>query len=305
MPSEPEPPALAIVVMGYRNAATIVAAVRSVLGQVAPEPFEVLVVTSGGDGSAARVRAAFANVPVHDSPVRLLPGGARNAGIARTTAPIVSFLAADCEARPGWVAGRLRAHRRGHRAVASAMANAGPRRPAPLASLYLLYALRLPGRGAGPVTWPDPAVHGLSLERSLLDELGPFDEEVRIGEDTIVAKRLAERGAGIWFDPSIQVAHRGPATLIDLVTEEYRRGQRVAKAVALPPKSHRSVWRILNAERRSITSAVASALRHTWAHAPQERRALILCVPWMLAGATARRIGRLSGDRQRRRAGPG
>lgn len=135
MPSRPEAPALAVVVMGYRNAGTIVAAVRSVLSQDADEPFEVCVVTSGGDASASRLRAAFPGVPVLESPVRLLPGGARNAGIARTAAPLVSFLAADCEARPGWVAGRLRAHRSGHRAVAAAMASAAARRPAALASI--------------------------------------------------------------------------------------------------------------------------------------------------------------------------
>jgi hypothetical protein len=45
-------PHMAVVVMGYRNAATITAAVRSVVEQDAPEPFEVLVVTSGGDHTA-------------------------------------------------------------------------------------------------------------------------------------------------------------------------------------------------------------------------------------------------------------
>jgi glycosyltransferase involved in cell wall biosynthesis len=301
MPSASETPsrpaALTVVVLGYRNAATIVAAVRSVLTQVAADPFEVVVVTSGGDDSADRVRAAFPHAAVYDSPSRLLPGQARNAGIARTTAPIVSFLAADCEARPGWISARLCQHRAGHRAVASGMANAGPRRPAALADLYLLYASRLPGRGAGLVTWPDPAVHGLSFERGLLDELGRFDEDVRIGEDTIVAKRLAEMGVGIWFDPGVQIAHRGPATLVELVTDEYRRGWRLARFVASPPHLHGSLRWVLREELRLVAGAVTAAFRQAWVNAPRERRALVLCTPWMLAGAAARRLGRVRGVR--------
>ena len=49
------PPALSVVVMGYRNADTIDGAVRSVLGQDGAA-VEVLVVTSGGDRSAQIVR---------------------------------------------------------------------------------------------------------------------------------------------------------------------------------------------------------------------------------------------------------
>ena len=39
--------ALSVVVMGYRNRDTIVRAVRSVVDQASPGPFEVVVVTSG------------------------------------------------------------------------------------------------------------------------------------------------------------------------------------------------------------------------------------------------------------------
>lgn len=299
MPSPSETPALAVVVMGYRNAPTIVASLRSVVTQVAPEPFEVIVVTSGGDDSAALVRAAFQDIPVHESGTRLLPGAARNAGIARTTAPIVSFLAADCDARPGWVSARLRAHRAGYRAVAAAIAHAGPRRPAPLANHYLLYAPRLAGRGRGPVRWPDPAVHGLSFERSLLAELGSFDEQVRIGEDTAAAKRLDELGVEIWFEPDVQVAHRGPTTFVELVVEEYGRGWRVAQVFPPPAHAHASPRQIVREERRLVTRAVKKAFRLTWAHAPHERLTLLICTPWMIAAAAARRLGRFRGARSR------
>lgn len=292
MPNAPEGPALGVVVLGYQNAHTIVAAVRSVLSQGSREAIEVVVVTSGGDDSAARVRAEFPDVPVHESAKRLMPGGARNLGVALTSAPFVAFLAADCEARPGWIGARLRAHRRGYRAVASAMTVAGPRRAALLAHLFLLYCSRLPGRGEGVVAWPDPAAHGLSFERKLLDELGPFDEEVRVGEDTKVAERLAQMGVEVWFEPEVQTAHRGPTTFGALMSDEYRRGGLIAGTTVSSTYLRHPLRDVRRQARRVVAVIPIAAFRQVWSFAPTERAALLGCWPWMVAGAIARRFGR-------------
>lgn len=62
-------------------------------------------------------------------PARLLPGAVRNLGIAATSAPYVSFLAADCRAERGWAAGRLAAHRAGAPAVSGIMSPGPPAHP--------------------------------------------------------------------------------------------------------------------------------------------------------------------------------
>src|SRR5205807_246568 len=74
-------PVLTVVVMGYRNEATILRSIRSVVDQSSDDPFEIVVVTSGGDHSADLVAQAFPHLSVVDSSSRLFPGGARNAGI--------------------------------------------------------------------------------------------------------------------------------------------------------------------------------------------------------------------------------
>ena len=125
----PDDVAISVVVMGYRNRDTILAALTSIVEQMTPEPYEVLVVVSGDDGSAAAVKREHPDQRVVESPARLLPGGARNVGVANTRGPIVAFLAADCIAEPGWIAARLAAHRAGHALVASAMTHGGPDRP--------------------------------------------------------------------------------------------------------------------------------------------------------------------------------
>src|SRR5690606_13741993 len=75
-------PALTVVVMGYRNQETIGEALTSLVEQDSPEPFEVVVVTSGGGRSAAVARETAPGIQVVDSPTRLMPGGARNAGVS-------------------------------------------------------------------------------------------------------------------------------------------------------------------------------------------------------------------------------
>src|SRR5688572_16592737 len=94
---------MSVVVMGYNNAATIASAIESLLGQVSPAQLEIVVVTSGADPSAAIVRSRFPEVRLIDSHERLMPGGARNAGLESSAGENLAFLAADCIAMPGWV----------------------------------------------------------------------------------------------------------------------------------------------------------------------------------------------------------
>ena len=282
-------PELSVVVMGYLNGDTIEAAVRSVVGQVGSEAVEVVVVTSGGDDSAARVRRAFPELPVIESPTRLLPGGARNAGVAATGGTFVAFLAADCTAEPGWVAGRLAAHRAGHDAVGAAAVPTGRVTSAGWAYQYLLYAARLPGRPAGELPPFDDAGHGLSLRRSLLEEVGPFDEGMRIGEDTVVLQRLARAGVPVWYEPSVRAGHPVPASLRALLEDSSERGARRARfwddrpprtgRLALAATSTRRVWQRLHWTWRRVSRT-----------SPSDRPRLARVLPWAVAGAVAGQV---------------
>ena len=82
---------------------------------------EIIVVNTNGGDALKLLRDAGIGVPVHQRAERLYVGAARNIGIAETKAPFVAFLASDCLAAPGWVSERVRLHRAGARAVASAV----------------------------------------------------------------------------------------------------------------------------------------------------------------------------------------
>ncbi len=282
-------PVLTVVVMGFQNEDTIADSIRSVLAQEADAQFEVVVITSGGDRSGDLVRDLFPDLPLVESPRRLMPGGARNEGVRISKGEFVAFLAADCLAGPGWVNARIRAHQAGHRATAGAMTNARPDRPWAWASLYLNYRERLSTRPAGVVAWPDPTAHSLSIERSLLDELAGFEDRLRIGEDTAVARRLAERGVPVWFEPQAVAAHVGPASTAEFLREQYQRGARFARENAVAPPGGGSRRRLLAFETVRFTRAVRSSMRAGWRH---DRRRALLAFPWMVAGALALRLGR-------------
>ncbi|RWD31997.1 glycosyltransferase [Mesorhizobium sp.] len=76
-----ERPELAVVVIGLRAPAELVAAVRSALDQNAP--FEVVVVNSGGGDVQALLGRAGLDVRVIEVGQRLFAGAARNIGLRR------------------------------------------------------------------------------------------------------------------------------------------------------------------------------------------------------------------------------
>jgi len=237
-------PALSVVVFGYRNEATILRAVRSLLDQESDDHVEVIVATSGGDRSAALVRDAFPDMKVAESPTRLLPGGVRNLGAALATGEIVTFLEADCVARPGWVRNRIALHGAGHDAVASALSNMASDGVVAKAALYLVHGGRLAGHPAGPAH--DYQAYGLSFTRDLFDRAGPFDEMLRSYEDTVMADRLESLGVVPWFDPSVCIEHDGPATLVEMLRDQYVRAQRDSwvELLRLPAGRHRHRWEL-------------------------------------------------------------
>ena len=281
--------------MGYQNEATIVAAVASLLDQAAPEPFEVVVVTSGGDDSAAAVAALADDVTVVDSAERLLPGGTRNAGVAATRGEIVAFLAADCLAEPGWVAARLAAHRSGHPVVAGAMTCALPAGLSAWASHFTLFGHRLPGIGPREISHPDPATHGLSFERAILERIGPFDSDLLIGEDTDAARRLAASNIPVWFDPGARTAHRGPRDTRALLADQRRRTRISARAKGaslVPISPTQAVWRYPSA----CLLGTGRTVRVAWRNGRGDRLRLLLCLPWI---ALARAAGQAGTYRER------
>ncbi len=275
-------PELACIVLALGNPPSVLDAVRSLLDQ--NEPCELVVVHSQGRGLAAALAAGGLAVTVIEREERLFPGSARNLGLAATRAPFVAFLAADCQAEPGWVAARLAAHRAGALAVASAVTHRARRNLAAWASYVSLFARRMPR------VPPEQALrYGASYARSLFERIGPFRDDLRAGEDTELHQRLASRGIEITWAPSVRTAHDHPQTLRALLSDQFRRGARsTASWARLHGPSPRAVaW---NAIARTLPTLVlawrsAEARDHKW---------LALSIPLLPAAALAYALGALS-----------
>lgn len=286
-------PAISVVVLAYQNKNTVAEAVESLLNQDCSEPVEIIVVISGGDGAAQLVAARFPSVTVIESTAELLPGATRNRGVAASSGRVIAFLAGDCLAEAGWIRRRLTAHRVGHRAVASAVTHAGPRTPTGWGFYYAQCSPRLPGRPAGSVPYPDGGHHGVSFDRDLLMALGPFAEDVRIGEDTDMVRRLSEAGVQVWYEPSIRTAHRAPAGLRQMIRDQFARGRRRAQARGAPrrPMQKLDAHLILRRWVREGRARLWVIMRQAWRYGHDERWRLVFVFPWVVIAAAANQAG--------------
>jgi glycosyltransferase involved in cell wall biosynthesis len=213
---------MAVVVISYRGRSTLPAAVQSLLEQGVAA--EIVVAHSGGGDVEGQLAAAGLDVRVVKSDQRLLPGGARNLGIASTHAPYVAFLADDCFAEPGWLHERLRAHGEGLPAVASALLCHKPNNPVALAAHLSLFVRRMPRAAPNVVL-----AYGASYARTLFSRYGRFRDDLESGEDTEFHARLDTADKPAWR-PSVRTVHCGVETLGAFLCSQYRRGARMAQA---------------------------------------------------------------------------
>jgi peptidoglycan/xylan/chitin deacetylase (PgdA/CDA1 family)/glycosyltransferase involved in cell wall biosynthesis len=293
-------PVLSAVVFAYRNEATILQAVSSLVEQDFDEPFEVVVATSGGDRTGELVRQNFPSVRVIESPVRLMPGGARNLGMKLARGDIIAFLEADCIARPDWIRNRVAAHRDGHEAVVGTVAVANPEHAAARATVFLCFENRLEGSPRGRAGLPRS--YHLSFSRELLNRAGPFDEALRTEEDTLMAQRLRELGVSAWLEPSVCIEHVGPTRLSFFLKEQAARGRRQARTDVLirPPGSSRVRWEsrtgvltLLVAARTVYHGLVRGRFLsgHLKRYATAHPHEVVTTLPWVLLGLIANMLG--------------
>jgi GT2 family glycosyltransferase len=275
---------LAVAVLAVGADPRLADAVASLLSQ-APRP-EVVVVNTGGGDARSLLGELAAEVRIVERDQRLYPGAARNLGIEATSAAWVGFLAADCTARPGWVAARLREHRAGARAVAGVLENAEPESRVGNAATLLLHHRMLadtPPRSR--------RLYGLSYERELFAEHGRFREDFRTGEDTELNSRLARAGVAITRAADVRTAHRHPASVSGLLRDLYMRGVRQERARRSvlgqrrpgPGIAYRSLLNVRAAVRQARLTAD-----------PRERRRLLSSWPLLAPGAVAYAAGALA-----------
>src|SRR5215210_194189 len=242
-PLDLDGPVLSAVVISRNDEDRIEGVVRAVAEQECPEPFEVIVVVSGTDRTAAIVRDRFPDVTVIELEGRALPGRARNAGVEAARGEFVSFPGSHVELPPGSLAARIRAHQLGHALVTGTTLNGTTTRSG-WASYFLDHSSVLPGRPSQLLTGP-PA--HCSYIRDHLIAVGGFPEDMRAGEDTVVNVELTRRGVVGYRAADVTIVHRSRCTNpVRLVRHHFQRGRGLGRIVLdRPGRSRRNVRRAI------------------------------------------------------------
>jgi GT2 family glycosyltransferase len=221
------------VVVPVRNAARTLPDCLGALARLDPAPTEVLLVDNGSTDRSLELLHALArnrrtgDVQVLTEP-RRGPSAARNTGVRSAKGDVIAFTDADCVPEVAWlhylaepfkdpivgaVAGRVVA------APASSI-------PELFSALYTLRLADKPARQRQWTPWDGgyPTAN-LAVRRCLLEDVGAFDEQLRIGEDYDLCARLYGRGAEIAYVPAARVAHHHRTTLLGMLRQSFDFGR--------------------------------------------------------------------------------
>lgn len=238
-------PSVSVVIPARNEAATITAAVRSVLDQGYPGRLEVVVADGAStDGTADAVRALGDDrVRVVANPSGRTPSGL-NAAIAASTGDVV----VRCDAHAELSADYLRTvvevlDATGADNVGGIQAAEGV---TPL-QRAIAYAMTSP-IGVGDATFhyggdpgPTDTVYLGAFRRAALERVGGFDEALVRNQDYELNVRLRETGGVVWFDPRLRVTYRPRSSLRALASQYWQYARWKRRVLAMHPGSLR--WR--------------------------------------------------------------
>jgi len=286
-------PVISAIVISQGDEDRIERSVRSVVTQEVSEPFEVIVVTSGPDHTAAIVRQEFPDVQVVEIDHPALPGEARNAGLAVASGDIIAFPSSHIELTGGSLQARLDAHRDGWAMVTGPVLNGNPTR-AGWATYFLDHSSLLPGRPSGELA---TAPTRCSYVRFLLDRAGGFPEDTRAGEDTAVNLALWSDGFSAFLEEAAADIHTSLIT--DVTTLRRRHYERGRAWATILLRRHgprrRVVWRAWHHLIGYLPKRIWRIRRNVRAWGPEFGEQYRWAFPLIMVGAAAAWWGLLVG----------
>jgi GT2 family glycosyltransferase len=259
---------IAVVICAYTECRweLLLAAIASVKGQTLPAD-EVVVVVDNNPRLLERLRASVSEAEIVENPGPAGLSGARNAGVAATTAPIVAFLDDDAVAAPTWVE-RLSAVFATDKSIVGVGGAVTPcwlGTPPRWLPEEFHWTVGCSYRGLPTDPRPVRNVIGanMAFRRWAIDAAGGFNPEIgqvgssmQRGDDTEFCIRLTRRlpGTTIVYDPSVHVRHAVPperTTLRYFIHRCYTEGIAKARIARLVGSNQ-----ALAAERRQVFSVL-------------------------------------------------
>ncbi len=245
---------VSVVIPNYNYAKTLDACLRSVYGQTYPL-LEVIVVDDCSTDGSRKIAGRFpCRLVVHS--VNRGVSAARNTGAAMASGDVLFFLDSDEALEPDAIANAIAVLRDDpdvgcvHGLIApEPLVDDGP-----VEWYRTLHAYWWRRRRAGPVQTAFFAQ--AAIRRSVFEETGPFDEDLRDSEDLEYSDRLAPR-TRIVLSERVVARHDEVYRLGPLLSEQFRRSQLLARTVLA---ARRKGSASLTANRPAGILAVAAAL---------------------------------------------
>jgi GT2 family glycosyltransferase len=247
------PPEIAVVIPTRGREARLAFALESLVGQLEPERFEVLVVRDPDAREPLAIPPPELRVRYVTVPAAAGPGAKRNLGWRAAEAPLIAFIDDDCRAAPGWLEAILGAARPN-------LFLQGRTAPDP-DERHLLHGLARTVDVPAPGGWYETC--NMAYPRTLLERLGGFDEAYEFGgEDTDLAWRAIESGAEPQFVGEALVWHAVLSRTFVRALVDAVRWRDTAAVVARHPGlhdalHHRHFW---NRQHMTLPIALAGLL---------------------------------------------
>lgn len=188
-------------------------AVASVLEQELSVPAELVLAlgpsTDGTSELAEKLAAGDARIRLVDNPDAHIPVGL-NAAIRASRFATVIRVDAHSELAPGYAARALHTLDRTNAANVGGVMRAEGRTPFQKAVARLYNSPVGLGGGAyhgGAHEGEAESAYLGVIRRTVLDEVGLFDESIRRGEDWELNLRIRQAGYRVWFDPQLSVTY--------------------------------------------------------------------------------------------------
>jgi glycosyltransferase involved in cell wall biosynthesis len=202
--SKPGKPAVSVIVPAYNSARTIGRCMASLAAQRTAHEFEVVLVHSGDDDTAAVARRALPAVRIVELASRAIPPRARNVGVREARGAVLAFLDSDAYAAEDWIDHLVRAAGRSYDLVCGSIGNANEGSAVSRAEQLIMFNEFLPD-ARERASWF--ALSGnMLLRREAFDRFGPF-AEVRAAEDVVFSRLLIAKGGRILFYPALRAFH--------------------------------------------------------------------------------------------------
>jgi glycosyltransferase involved in cell wall biosynthesis len=222
-------PRVSVIIPAYCSEKTLPACLDALHAQTFHD-FETILVNSSPEGSTGDlVTRSFPDVRFFQSPHRLLPHAARNAGAKEASGELLVFTDPDCFPEPDWLARLVQRCDAEHPVIMGSIRQIGGgwfQR-----GVYLCkYAWGMRGL---------PSRHGwiastanACYARVVWQSAGPFSGELWCG-DALLSWRANAHGYQPWFEPQAAVVHQSyGGNLRSLWNERSERGQEFARVRA-------------------------------------------------------------------------